>query len=62
MKVLLIGHSYVRDLGELGIREYFITEGVQVELLFLSRPGGTFSDLVSAIDLISEVKSFHLIL
>lgn len=57
LKVLLLGHSYVRDLEGLGHNAYTV-EGVTFELQYMHISGGTFESFIDGGDLLRQAFSF----
>lgn len=57
MKVLVIGHSYVRDLSEF-YRGSFVVEGTSFELKYLYKPGASYESLIDNTELFQDAIAY----
>ena len=58
MKVLLIGHSYVRDLQDLGY-DSFIKENIEFSVKYVYKNGGNYKSMLDDTELLETAFNFH---
>ena len=58
MHLVLVGHSWVSKLRDLGIR-FIYPEGVRVRLSFIGIPGGRYANFLDNRALFDQVASLH---